>query len=131
MNGVADAIGIDGAELKVGLVAKSKDRDYSLVIGDGLDDDDYTTNDGRFSYKERRLDGYALVKWEVNDALNVETGVRAENTTNEKRDSRDIIAGGVRQDQVSRQAEHDAFLLNHPAQAPQQQERRRVGKEWG
>src|SRR3546814_4345135 len=28
MNGVADAIGIDGAELKVGLVAKSKDRDY-------------------------------------------------------------------------------------------------------
>src|SRR3546814_18074039 len=38
MNGVADAIGIDGAELKVGLVAKSKDSDYSLVIGDGLDD---------------------------------------------------------------------------------------------
>src|SRR3546814_9989654 len=73
MNGVADAIGIDGAELKVGLVAKSKDRDYSLVIGDGLDDDDYTTTDGRFSYKERRLDGYALVTWEVNDALNVAT----------------------------------------------------------
>src|SRR3546814_6040905 len=85
MNGVADAIGIDGAELKVGLVAKSKDRDYSLVIGDGLDDDDYTTNDGRFSYKERRLDGYALVKWEVNDALNVDTGVRAGNNPTEPR----------------------------------------------
>src|SRR3546814_5834584 len=111
MNGVADAIGIDGAELKVGLVAKSKDRDYSLVIGDGLDDDDYTTNDGRFSYKERRLDGYALVKWEVNDALNVETGVRAENTRTEQRYSSDLLEGGVLQDTVSGQAENDAFML--------------------
>src|SRR3546814_19237784 len=52
MNGVADAIGIHGAELKVGLVAKSKDSDYSLVIGDGLADDDYTTNSGSFRYKD-------------------------------------------------------------------------------
>src|SRR3546814_132533 len=115
MNGVADAIGSDGAELKVGLVAKSKDRDYSLVIGDGLDDDDYTTNDGRFSYKERRLDGYALVKWEVNDALNVETGVRAENTRTEQRYSSDFLEGGVLQDTVSGQAENDAFMLNPSA----------------
>src|SRR3546814_8557417 len=95
MNGVADAIGIDGAELKVGLVAKSKDRDYSLVIGDGLDDDDYTTNDGRFCYKERRLDGYSLVKWEVNDALNVDNGVRSENTRNEYTYSRPFTEGCV------------------------------------
>src|SRR3546814_16319193 len=94
MNGVADAIGIDGAELKVGLVAKSKDRDYSLVIGDGLDDDDYTTNDGRFSHKERRLDGYALVRWEVNDALNGEPGVRPGNHSHSQHHHRDLLETG-------------------------------------
>ncbi|GAB3315467.1 TonB-dependent receptor plug domain-containing protein [Luteimonas notoginsengisoli] len=115
MNGVAEAIGIEGAQFKAGLVAKSKDRDYSLVIGDGLDDDDYSTNDGRFSYKERRLDGYALVKWEVNDALNLETGVRAEKTRTEQRYSSDFLEGGVLQDTVSGEADNDAFMLNPSA----------------
>src|SRR3546814_12424361 len=84
-------------------------------MGDGRDYDDYTTNDGRFSYKERRLDGYALVKWEVNDALNVETGVRAENTRTEQRYSSAFLEGGVLQDTVSGQAENDAFMLNPSA----------------
>src|SRR3546814_15772014 len=39
MNVVADAIGIDGAELKVGLVAKRKDRNSSLVTAEGLAND--------------------------------------------------------------------------------------------
>lgn len=115
MNGFADALGIDGAEFKAGVVAKNKDRDYSLVIGDGLDEEDYTTNDGRFSYKERRLDGYALVKWEVNDAVNIETGVRAENTRTEQRYSSDFLEGGVLQETVSGQADNSAFMLNPSA----------------
>lgn len=115
MNGVADAMGIDGAEFKAGLVAKNKDRDYSLVIGDDLGEEDFTTNDGRFSYEERRLDGYALVKWEVSDALNIETGLRAENTRTEQRYSSDFLEGGVLQETVAGQADNSAFMLNPSA----------------
>src|SRR3546814_16102441 len=54
LNGVADAIVIDGAELKVGLVAKSKARDTSQELGDGSDADDSTPNDCHPSHKARR-----------------------------------------------------------------------------
>lgn len=115
MDGFADTIGINGAEFKAGLVAKNKDRDYSLVIDDDLGEDDYTTNVGRFSYKERRLDGYALVKWELNDSFNLETGVRAESTRTEQRYNSDFLEGGVLQDTVSGQADNSAFMLNPSA----------------
>src|SRR3546814_20350038 len=38
MNGVADAIGTDGAELQDGLVPKSKDRAYGPVMGADTDE---------------------------------------------------------------------------------------------
>ena len=105
----------ESTELKVGLMAKNKDRDYRLVIGDGLGEDDYTTNDGRFSYKEQRLDGYALVEWTLSDNVNLETGVRAESTSTEQRYSSDFLEGGVLQETVAGQADNDVFMLNPSA----------------
>ncbi|RZA18542.1 MAG: hypothetical protein EOP93_10970, partial [Lysobacteraceae bacterium] len=50
--GFANALGIKDAELKVGLSGKIKDRDYRLVVDDDLDDEEeFTRNDGRFTYK--------------------------------------------------------------------------------
>lgn len=115
MPGFASAIGIDGAELKIGLSAKLKDRDYRLVIDDDLAEEDYVTSDGRFQYKERRVDGYAKMKWSVNDAVTVETGLRAESTKTEQDFGTDFLEAGELQEAVSGSAEGSEFMLNPSA----------------
>lgn len=115
MPGFADAIGIDGVELKAGLFAKNKDRDYRLIIDDGLGEDDFTTNDGHFSYEERRLDAYARLKWEINPKVSLETGLRAESTKAEQAYRSEFLEGGVLQDTIEGSAENDVFMLNPSA----------------
>lgn len=115
MPGFANAIGIDDAELKVGLSGKSKDRDYRLTIGDDLGEEDFTTNDGRFRYKERRLDAYARLKWGISEAVTLETGLRAESTKTEQDFRSDLSEGGVLDETIVGEADSSEFMLNPSA----------------
>jgi outer membrane receptor protein involved in Fe transport len=114
--GFANALGIKDAELKVGLSGKIKDRDYRLVVDDDLDDEEeFTRNDGRFTYKERRLDAYARLKWGISDAVTLETGLRAESTSTEQEFVNALSEGGVLDDTIAGDADGSEFMLNPSA----------------
>ena len=104
-----------GAELKVGFAAKWKERDYRLLVEDDLTEDDYSTSDGRFSYKEDRLDAYAKVKWGLSETVELETGLRAESTDTEQRYVTDLYEGGVLDSSESGSADGSEFDLNPSA----------------
>ena len=114
--GFANALGMKGAELKVGMSGKAKDRDFRLVVDDDLDDDvEFTRNDGRFRYEERRLDAYARLKWEISDALTLETGLRAESTKTDQDFSNALSEGGVLDETIVGEADGSEFMLNPSA----------------
>lgn len=114
--GFAKAIGINDVEMKVGLSGKVKDRDYRLTIDDDLDDEEESTrNDGRFQYKERRLDAYAQFKWKLSDAVTLETGLRAESTKTEQDFRNDLSEGGVLDETIVGDADSSEFMLNPSA----------------
>ena len=104
-----------GAELKVGFAAKWKERDYRLLVDDDLTEDDYSTSDGRFGYKEDRLDAYAKVKWGLSETVELETGLRAESTDTEQRYVTDLYEGGVLDSSESGSADGSEFDLNPSA----------------
>lgn len=106
----------DRVEMKLGVSGKIKDRDYRLTVDDDLDEgDEYTTNDGRFQYKEKRLDAYAQFKWKLSDAVTVETGVRAESTKTEQDFRTDLSEGGVLDETIVGDADSSEFMLNPSA----------------
>ena len=114
--GLAKSIGINDVEMKVGLSGKVKDRDYRLTIDDDLDDEEeFTRNDGRFQYKERRLDAYAQFKWKLSDAVTLETGLRAESTKTEQDFRNDLSEGGVLDETIVGDADSSEFMLNPSA----------------
>lgn len=116
MPGIASAIGIDDAELKVGFSAKLKDRDYRLLLEDDLDDEEeFVANDGRFDYRERRLDAYARVKWTINPVLTLETGLRLESTKTEQDFRNTFFEGGELDDSVDGSADASEFMPNPSA----------------
>lgn len=115
MHGLAEAMGLDSVEAKFGLAGKMKDRDYRLVVTDDIGEDDYTVSDGRFNYEERRLDAYAVFKWELSEAVNLETGLRAENTKTEQAYVSDFLEGGELQETVDGNADSKEFMLNPSA----------------
>jgi outer membrane receptor protein involved in Fe transport len=112
--GFASALGMKDAELKVGLSGKIKDRDFRLVIDDDLDDEEeFTRNDGRFTYKERRP--YARLKWGISDAVTLETGLRAESTKTEQDFVNELSEGGVLDETITGDADSSEFMLNPSA----------------
>jgi outer membrane receptor protein involved in Fe transport len=111
----ASALGIDGVEVKFGIVGKMKDRDYELLAEEDLGDPDFGGNDGQFEYRERRLDGYVQVEWALTPDLTLQTGVRAESTRTEIDFQTDFLEGGIVQDSESGSASHDEFMLNPSA----------------
>jgi outer membrane receptor protein involved in Fe transport len=113
--GFAQAMGIESSELKVGIAGKIKDRDYRLTLDEDLDEDDYGTSDGFFRYKERRLDGYARMKFVFNPAVTLEAGVRAESTRSEQDFRTDFLEGGELDESVSGGADSSEFMLNPSA----------------
>ncbi len=115
MPGFAKAIGIEDVELKVGVSGKLKDRDYRLTIGDDLGEEDFSTNDGRFRYEERRLDAYARIKWGITEAVTLETGLRAESTKTEQSFRNDLSEGGVLDETIEGNADSSEFMLNPSA----------------
>lgn len=104
-----------GAQLKVGFSAKWKDRDYRLRLDEDLDDEDYATSDGRFNYTEDRFDVYGLVKWNLSDAVVLETGLRGESTRIKQQYETDFLEGGELQESESGSADNKVFLLNPSA----------------
>lgn len=115
MPGLATAMGMQDVELKVGVAAKTKDRSYGLVIEEDLGDPDYATNDGQFSYEERRLDAFARLEWRFSDSVTVQTGVRLESTDTKIDFQNDLYEGGVLEESVSGSAESDEFMVNPSA----------------
>lgn len=111
----AQSLGIENIELKFGVAAKFKDRDYGLLIEEDLGDPDWTAIDGRFRYEENRLDAFARIDWELTPDLTVQTGVRAESTDTKINYRTDFSEAGVIDDTVSGVAESDEFMLNPSA----------------
>lgn len=106
----------DGLEMKVGLSGKLKDRDYRLTVDDDLDDaEEFTRNDGRFQYKERRLDAYAQFKWKLGNTVTLETGLRAESTKTEQNFRNDLFEGGVLDESITGEADGKDFMINPSA----------------
>lgn len=101
-----------GAELKVGVAAKWKERDFRLLVEDDLGEPDYSTSDGRFNYQEDRLDGYARIKWGLTEKVELETGLRAESTDTEQQYVTDLSEGGVLDSSESGSADGSEFHLN-------------------
>jgi outer membrane receptor protein involved in Fe transport len=113
--GMASAMGIEGIELKVGIVGKIKDRNYGLLAEEDLGDPDFGGNDGQFDYQESRLDAYVQAEWSLTPDLTLQTGVRAESTKTEIDYVTTFLEGGVVQDTESGSADHDEFMLNPSA----------------
>jgi len=106
----------DRVEMKVGVSGKVKDRDYRLIVDDDLDDEEeFTRNDGRFQYKERRLDAYAQFKWKLSSAVTLETGLRAESTKTEQDFQNELSEGGVLEETIVGDADSSEFMLNPSA----------------
>jgi outer membrane receptor protein involved in Fe transport len=106
----------DRVEMKLGVSGKIKDRDYRLTVDDDLDDEEeYTRNDGRFQYKEKRLDAFAQFKWKISDAVTLETGLRAESTKTEQDFQNDLSEGGVLDETTVGDADSSEFMLNPSA----------------
>ena len=105
----------NGAQMKVGFSAKWKDRDYRLMLEEDLGDDDHGTSDGRFRYSEDRFDVFGLVKWNLSDAVVLETGLRAESTKTQQQYNTDFLEGGVLDDSESGSADSKEFMLNPSA----------------
>jgi outer membrane receptor for ferrienterochelin and colicins len=115
MQGWSEAMGIESLEAKFGLWGKMKDRDYSLVIGDDLGEDDFTVSDSRFRYEEQRLDAFAVLKWELTPAVVLETGLRAESTSTEQSYVSEFFEATELEETVSGEADSDDFMLNPSA----------------
>lgn len=113
--GWANGLGIEGVEGKFGVSGKMKDREYQLVVNDDLDDDEFTTSDSRFDYEERRLDLYAVFKWELSPTVVLETGVRGEHTETEQSYTSDFFEAGDLEETTNGDADSDEFMLNPSA----------------
>jgi outer membrane receptor protein involved in Fe transport len=112
MPGFAQALGIQGAVLKVGLQGQYKDRDYNLSQATDLSDPVSSLAVGQFNYKERRLDGYAKMDWNLTSALTVTTGVRAETTRTEQDFINTTSEGGTVVDTDTGKADSKTTMLN-------------------
>lgn len=115
MPGFAQSLGIQGVEFKYGVAGKIKDREFNQVVDEDLGDPDYATTDGQFTYKEERFDAFLRIEWEFNDAVTLQTGLRAESTKTEIDFLNQFLEGGVLDDEIEGSAEHDEFMLNPSA----------------
>jgi outer membrane receptor protein involved in Fe transport len=104
-----------GAELKVGFAAKWKDRDYRLFLEKDLNEEDYGGSDGRFRYEEKRFDVFGLIRWNLSEAVTLETGVRGESTKTSQEFSTVFMEGGEVEDVEEGTADGSEFLLNPSA----------------
>lgn len=115
MPGVAQSLGIEQAQLKVGVQLKNKDRTFTSSELSGLSKSKQKGTDGTFDYKEDRFDTYALVDWDLTNNLTVTTGVRGEKT----RSSQDYVTtdtvNGAVTDQTVGHADSHEFMLNPSA----------------
>ena len=72
--------------LKVGTAGKLKNRRFGQSIGEDLnDDEDASTVESRFKYRENRLDAFALAEFKLGGGSKLQTGVRAEYTKSKQR----------------------------------------------
>lgn len=79
--GLAEAMGMESLGLKIGAAGKAKKRNYHLVTSDDLDDvGEEKISDGRFKYREKRFDTFAVLEARLTPSVKVEAGVRAEYT---------------------------------------------------
>lgn len=98
---------------KFGLSTKRKDRDYSLIVSDDMDDEeDITVSDGRFNYKERRLDAYGMLTWKLGDKVTLETGLRAESTKTDQTFDTKFYEAGALEETSNGKASSSEFQLN-------------------
>jgi outer membrane receptor protein involved in Fe transport len=115
MPGLAQSLGIEGAQLKVGVQLKYKNRTFTASELSGLSKPKQKGTDGTFDYKEDRFDTYALVDWDFTNNLTVTTGVRGEKT----RSSQDYVTtdtvNGAVEDQTVGHADSHEFMLNPSA----------------
>jgi len=81
----ANALGIEGASIKIGAAGKQKDREFSVLLEEDLDDSVPEVSLSQFTYEERRLDGFIVGEWEITPNFTLETGVRLESTDTEQR----------------------------------------------
>jgi outer membrane receptor for ferrienterochelin and colicins len=75
------------ASLKVGVAARSKRRNFSQITQE-IDDgelEDVTEGSGAFTYRERRLDGFAVGEFKLTPGVKFQAGVRAEYTKSRQR----------------------------------------------
>lgn len=115
MPDLAASLGIEGATLKAGVQAKTKDRSFTASEVSGLSKSKQKGTDGTFDFKEDRLDAFALVDWDLTRNLTLSTGVRGENT----RSTQDYLTvdteNGVPVAQTSGHADSHSFMLNPSA----------------
>ena len=72
-----------GHSLKAGFFARHKNRDFSQITLEDLDEDeptDVTEGSGAFEFRERRLDGFIVAEWQLASEVTLQTGLRSEYT---------------------------------------------------
>jgi outer membrane receptor protein involved in Fe transport len=95
----------NGHDIKLGLAAKQKKRDFALVVFEDLDDEpaEVTLNSGVFEYEEKRLDAFVVANWALAGRVTLQTGVRGEYTETDQE-----LPGGL-------SATNDTFEVNPSA----------------
>lgn len=79
--GVKSSVENDTIETRFGIELERQERDFNLTVIDGegeVDDENDEFSD--FSAEQDSIDAFALIKWQLSNTLEVETGLRAEYT---------------------------------------------------
>lgn len=113
--GFATSTGMLDASFKFGVQAKNKNRDYDALEVKGLSKSSTSTTDGHFNYKEKRLDGFAMLDMTVSPKLSLTAGVRAESTRSDQHYTNRVLKGDTLKDSSTGQASSDEFMLNPSA----------------
>lgn len=115
MPGFAQSMGIEDASLKVGVQAKSKNRDFDASEVKDLSEDTTKTTDGRFKYKEDRLDVFAILDLSLTSNLTLTAGARGENTKTTQNYVNRSYKGDDLKDTSTGHASSNEFMLNPSA----------------
>lgn len=109
---LAEAWGMTGLELEYGVQASQMERDYSLTVSVPGDAEG---TEGRFNYKERRIDGYGKVDLYITPQVTLTGGLRWENTRTEQTFTNTVYAGGAVAGVTTGQADRDVSMVNPSA----------------
>ncbi len=79
--GVKSTVDHDTFETRFGIEVERQERDFSLVVFDDEGEvDDESDDFADFSAEQDSFDAFALAKWDLTDAVDIETGLRLEYT---------------------------------------------------